>query len=634
MRVACGAEAAGAVQFPSPDHTAPRCSREGHHCLPPRPAPCRWAAASPCARRVRCPDCRCRSRFPSPDHTAPRCSRQRPIDSPRHQHLADWAAASPCDSRVRCPDCRCCSTSRWPDHTAPRCSRVGPAIESPRHQHLAIGQQRRRVIVACGAQAAGAAPAPVAGSYSSALLKPCHHYSLLPRPAPCHWAAASPCDRRVRCPGCRCCSTSQWPDHTAPRCSRRDHHSSPPATSTLPGQQRRRVTVACGAQAAGRRPASRSPDHTAPRCSRSANHCIPPPPAPCHWAAASPCVGACGAQAAGRRPRASRRIIQLRAAQGGAIVALSASHQHLAIGQQRRRVSVACGAQAAGRRPRPARRIIQLRAAQGGAIVTVSARHQHLAIGQQRRRVILTCGAQVAGRRPRPVGRIIQLRAAQVRTIALPPPATSTLPLGSSVAVCRKRAVPRLPVAVHVPVAGSYSSVLLKAESHHGSARHQHLAIGQQRRRVIRRVRCPGCRSPSTCQSPDHTAPRCSRLESIIGSARHQHLAIGQQRRRVIGACGGQAAGRRPRASRRIIQLRAIQEVRLIGWPPPPPAPCHWAVTSPCGRSRAVPRLPVAVHVPVAGSYSSALLNGSHCFRQPPAPCHWAAASPCVGSVP
>src|SRR5207253_9789470 len=42
-------------------------------------------------------------------------------------------------------------------------------------------------------------------------------------------------------------------------------------------------------------------------------------------------------------------------------------------------------------------------------------------------------------------------------------PATSTLLLGSSVAVCRSRAVPRLPVAVHVPLAGSYSSALLKA---------------------------------------------------------------------------------------------------------------------------------------------------------------------------
>src|SRR5438094_8232088 len=51
---------------------------------------------------------------------------------------------------------------------------------------------------------------------------------------------------------------------------------------------------------------------------------------------------------------------------------------------------------------------------------------------------------------------------ALLKSEPLYPPATSTLPLDSSVAVCRKRAVPRLPVAVHVPVAGSYSSALLK----------------------------------------------------------------------------------------------------------------------------------------------------------------------------
>jgi hypothetical protein len=40
------------------------------------------------------------------------------------------------------------------------------------------------------------------------------------------------------------------------------------------------------------------------------------------------------------------------------------------------------------------------------------------------------------------------------------PPATSTIPLGSSVAVCEVRAVLRLPVGVQVPLAGSYSSAL------------------------------------------------------------------------------------------------------------------------------------------------------------------------------
>src|SRR5258707_3700659 len=42
----------------------------------------------------------------------------------------------------------------------------------------------------------------------------------------------------------------------------------------------------------------------------------------------------------------------------------------------------------------------------------------------------------------------------------LNPPATSTLPLGNNVAVCARRAVLRLLVALQVPVAGSYSSAL------------------------------------------------------------------------------------------------------------------------------------------------------------------------------
>ena len=46
--------------------------------------------------------------------------------------------------------------------------------------------------------------------------------------------------------------------------------------------------------------------------------------------------------------------------------------------------------------------------------------------------------------------------------LILAPAATSTLPLGSTVAVCLQRAVLRLPVALHVPLAGSYSSVLLR----------------------------------------------------------------------------------------------------------------------------------------------------------------------------
>src|SRR5215469_5764737 len=47
--------------------------------------------------------------------------------------------------------------------------------------------------------------------------------------------------------------------------------------------------------------------------------------------------------------------------------------------------------------------------------------------------------------------------------VPLSPPATSTLPDGSCVAVCSSRAMARPPVAVQLPVAGSYSSALVKA---------------------------------------------------------------------------------------------------------------------------------------------------------------------------
>ena len=61
---------------------------------------------------------------------------------------------------------------------------------------------------------------------------------------------------------------------------------------------------------------------------------------------------------------------------------------------------------------------------------------KHLAVGQQGRRVNLARGAEAAGRRPGPAGRIVQFRAGEkARYDAVLPPATSTLPLGSNVAV-------------------------------------------------------------------------------------------------------------------------------------------------------------------------------------------------------
>ena len=60
--------------------------------------------------------------------------------------------------------------------------------------------------------------------------------------------------------------------------------------------------------------------------------------------------------------------------------------------------------------------------------------HQHLAVGQQRRRVIIARGVEAARGPPGPAGRVVQFRAGKKPPPSYPP-ATSTLPLGSNVAV-------------------------------------------------------------------------------------------------------------------------------------------------------------------------------------------------------
>ena len=136
---------------------------------------------------------------------------------------------------------------------------------------------------------------------------------------------------------------------------------------------------------------------------------------------------------------------------------------------------------------------------------------------------------------------------------------------------------------VQVPLAGSYSSALARIAADVTSSCDEHLAVGQQRRRVSISGRCRGCRWRSRSRSPDRTVPRSREC--------------------------------------RCRQLRLRR------------APCRWAATSPCETARAVPRLPVAVQVPLAGSYSSALARSRWRLLQVPlrrAPCRWAATSPCA----
>ena len=64
-------------------------------------------------------------------------------------------------------------------------------------------------------------------------------------------------------------------------------------------------------------------------------------------------------------------------------------------------------------------------------------------------------GGHAARRGPQPGRRIIEFRLREGVAVEAIPPATSTWPLGRSVAVCMSFAVAMLPVAVHSPVAGS-----------------------------------------------------------------------------------------------------------------------------------------------------------------------------------
>ena len=88
------------------------------------------------------------------------------------------------------------------------------------------------------------------------------------------------------------------------------------------------------------------------------------------------------------------------------VVSKSASDEHLAVGQQRRRVIDACGVEAAGRCPGPDGRVVEFRAGKAASAI-VSPCDQHLAVGQQGRRVTRACGVEAAGGRPGPGGGIV-----------------------------------------------------------------------------------------------------------------------------------------------------------------------------------------------------------------------------------
>ena len=99
--------------------------------------------------------------------------------------------------------------------------------------------------------------------------------------------------------------------------------------------------------------------------------------------------------------------------------------------------------------------------------------------------------------------------------ISLPmPPATSTYPFCSKVAVCDPRPTPMLPVAIHIPVAGSCSSALAKGGKPPlpRPPATSYLPIPQQRRRL----EC-ACSDKVAGGSPPAWSARWQRLTQLRG---------------------------------------------------------------------------------------------------------------------
>ena len=101
-----------------------------------------------------------------------------------------------------------------------------------------------------------------------------------------------------------------------------------------------------------------------------------------------------GVEVARGGPSSARRIVQLRAREIAAIV--PSCDEHLAVGQQRRRVFKARGVEVARGGPSSARWIVQLRAREIAAAVVEPSCDEHLAVGQQGRRVSIACDVEAA----------------------------------------------------------------------------------------------------------------------------------------------------------------------------------------------------------------------------------------------
>ena len=97
---------------------------------------------------------------------------------------------------------------------------------------------------------------------------------------------------------------------------------------------------------------------------------------------------ACIGEADGYRPTTACRIVEFRVrAKSSAAAVKTACNEHLAVGQQCRRVAIPSGRQAAGDHPSPVGWIVELRALERAGTTVITARDEQLAVGQQSRRV-------------------------------------------------------------------------------------------------------------------------------------------------------------------------------------------------------------------------------------------------------
>ena len=92
---------------------------------------------------------------------------------------------------------------------------------------------------------------------------------------------------------------------------------------------------------------------------------------------------------------------------------MATGHQHLPIGEQRGRVTLARGAEAAGWRPFPRGGIVEFRAVQGHIILIEPTHHEDPAVGQQGGGVGIAREVEVARGGPGARSRVVQHRTGQ-----------------------------------------------------------------------------------------------------------------------------------------------------------------------------------------------------------------------------